>query len=222
MSVSIHDNRSTMISYRRARNRLHLRVHHMFLFAEPLVVRALAQYTRRRTGQVDQILDGFIDRHRGRIGRGGERKRAMVPRARGRFHELQTIFDQVNQRYFQSTIEARIGWGRGTGRRRRKSIRMGAYFPESRTILIHPALDRAEVPRLFVEFVVYHEMLHQAVPQYRTAAGHRSAHSPEFRAREKLFAEYARARAWEKANLKLLLRGGQRQVERADIGTGRT
>ena len=70
---------------------------------------------------------------------------------------------------------------------------MGAYYHETRTILIHPALDRAEVPRYFVELVVFHEMLHQAVPQERSETGRRNIHSDEFRRREALFRDFERA-----------------------------
>ena len=49
------------------------------------------------------------------------------------------------------------------------------------------------MPSYAVEFILYHEMLHVKHP-LRAAACGLQAHSPEFRAEEKRFAHYVRAR----------------------------
>jgi hypothetical protein len=59
--------------------------------------------------------------------------------------------------------------------------------------VMNKRLDHAEVPSYAVEFILYHEMLHVKHP-LRAAACGLQAHSPEFRAEEKRFAHYARAR----------------------------
>jgi hypothetical protein len=83
---------------------------------------------------------------------------------------------------------------------------MGVYLHDQMLIRIHPALDDPRVPRHFVELVVFHEMLHQAIPPVNGRDGRRIVHGRDFRARERLFPGYGRARAWEKQNLHLLLR----------------
>lgn len=207
LRLQIHDNRSTMVSFRREPGVLHLRVHHMFLRAERPVLKALAEYASSRGQAAGSVLDRYVRSNRERIRpMDVERLRSRPLETRGEVHDLAAIYDALNARYFGGGVDARIGWGRGATDRRRRSIRMGAYYHDTRTILIHPALDRVEVPRYFVELVVYHEMLHQAVPQHRTASGRRCVHSPEFRAREQLFHDYDRARDWEDRNLGLLLR----------------
>lgn len=207
IDLRVHDNRSTMVSFRQDPGRLHLRVHHMFLDAPPEVLRALADYARTRAADAGRVLDQYVLANRDRIRPADPRESAGRPlRAQGQVHDLQAIFDELNRRYFRGTVQARIGWGRGSTRRRRRTIRLGAYFHDTQTILMHPAMDRPEVPRFFVELVVYHEMLHQAVPQPLGASGRRCVHSPEFRARERLFHDYERARDWEDRHLGLLLR----------------
>jgi hypothetical protein len=62
---------------------------------------------------------------------------------------------------------------------------------------MNPLLDRRTVPRFFVEFIVYHEMLHADIG-VETRNGRRRVHTWEFRRRERLFREYARAISWEK------------------------
>ena len=54
-------------------------------------------------------------------------------------------------------------------------------------------MDRPNVPRYAVEYVLYHEMLHVKHPTRRSGCTLLS-HSPEFRAEEKRFAEFERAR----------------------------
>src|SRR5262249_27102696 len=90
-------------------------------------------------------------------------------------------------------------------RRRRKSIKMGSYSADSKVIRIHPALDQSRVPRYFVEWIVFHEMLHDVYRTRKLENGRRCVHPPEFLAHERRFHDFKRARAWENENLDLLL-----------------
>ena len=124
--------------------------------------------------------------------------------ARGRVHDLQAIFDRLNAEHFDGRVEARIGWGPNRGGRRRRTIKTGVYVQDARLIRIHPALDRREVPEMYVATVVFHEMLHQIVPAFERD-GRRVVHGREFRRRERAYPDYGRAKVWEEANLGLLL-----------------
>jgi predicted metal-dependent hydrolase len=121
-------------------------------------------------------------------------------------HDLLDVYGSLNARHFDHGVQARIGWGRRAPGGRRRSIKMGVYLHDHKIIRIHPALDDERVPRHFVEMVVFHEMLHQIFPPSADAAGRRIVHGPDFRAAERRFPGYERARAWEKAHLHLLLR----------------
>ena len=204
--LTVHDNRSTMVSFRRAPGEIHYRVHHMFLEAPHEVVTALAAFAGPRRGaaarrrEAGTRIDAFVKRNRARI---------AVPRAdrllsRGRVYDLQEIFDRVNALHFEGRIEARIGWGPVRAGRRRRTVKTGVYVQDARIIRIHPTLDRAQVPEFYVAAVVFHEMLHQAVPA-REVGGRRIVHGPEFRRAERAYPDHARARAWEERNLSLLL-----------------
>jgi hypothetical protein len=81
---------------------------------------------------------------------------------------------------------------------------MGSYSAEARVIRIHPALDQAEVPRYFVEWIVFHEMLHD-IYRIRRRGGRRCVHTPEFLEHERRFHAFRRAQRWENENLDLLL-----------------
>jgi hypothetical protein len=203
--LAVTDNRSTMVSFRRGGNALQLRLHHMFLDAPEVVLRAVADYAGRGHRGAGGVLDEYIRGQQPRI-RQFRRETDADLNPLGRCFDLQTIFESVNRTYFQDGIQARIGWGRMPPRRRRKSIRLGVYDHQTREIRIHPALDRPEVPAFFVEFIVFHEMLHQLFPS--TGRGGRRVHHPRaFRDREKAYPLYAAALRWERENLGVLLRG---------------
>jgi hypothetical protein len=203
--LAVTDNRSTMVSFRRSANVLQLRLHHMFLDAPEQVMRAVADYAGRGNRVAGGVLDDYIRGQQPRIRQ--ERHAAEADlEPRGRYFDLQALFDALNRTYFQGGIQARIGWGRMPPRRRRKSIRLGVYDHQTREIRIHPALDRLEVPTYFVEFIVFHEMLHQLFPS-SNGNGRRVHHPRAFRDREKAFPLYGAALRWERENLNLLLRG---------------
>ncbi len=202
----VHDNRSTMVSFRRVAGQLHYRVHHMFLDAPQEVVLALATFAgpgrdlAARRNDAGGRIDAYVRQHRARI---GEPRPARL-QARGSVHDLQTIFDTLNAQYFEGRVEARIGWGPNRGGRRRRTIKTGVYVQEARLIRIHPALDRREVPEQYVAAVVFHEMLHQVVPAVERN-GRRIVHGAEFRRRERDYPDHDRAKQWEEENLHLLL-----------------
>ncbi|HTT72399.1 MAG TPA: hypothetical protein VMG32_14330, partial [Anaeromyxobacteraceae bacterium] len=86
----------------------------------------------------------------------------------------------------------------------RRTLKTGVYVQEARLIRIHPALDRVEVPAMYVAAVVFHEMLHQAVPAVEVN-GRRIVHGREFRRRERAYPDCERAKRWEEDHLALLL-----------------
>jgi hypothetical protein len=126
----------------------------------------------------------------------------------GQHHNLKELFDRLNKRYFGDRIEAGITWGRLGKRqlrpRRHRAVNLGSYSVEDRIIRIHPTLDQAFVPLFFIEWIVYHEMLHQKHP-IPIIAGRRRFHTTAFLAEERLFDEYERAHQWERRNLHRLM-----------------
>ncbi len=202
--LSVTDNRSTMVSFRRGQSALRLRLHHMFLDAPQPVVQAIADYAGRGSRTAGPVLDDYIRGRQPLIRQDRPRDTELNPR--GRCFDLKAIFERLNQTYFQSGIQAQIGWGRMPGRRRRRSIRLGVYDHQTREIRLHPALDRPDVPAFFVEFIVFHEMLHQLFPSH-ARNGRRVHHPRAFRDRERAFPYYEAALRWEKQNLRMLLRG---------------
>lgn len=207
IAVTLTDNRYTMISVRRVprQRRYEVRLHCMFADADPVITRALARYITQNDPQSSRILGDFIDQNSDHIRGRTRRQPTQLIFTAGEVHDLRSIFDEVNARYFANKIDAAITWGIRTGRpRRRNSIKMGSYAVEDRLIRIHRSLDRNFVPRFFVAWIVFHEMLHQ-VHDIRVVNGRREFHSKEFLADETMFEHYDAAKRWERQHLDALL-----------------
>ncbi len=208
LDLTLTDNRYTMISVRRDRGdgpHYRVRLHHMFADAAPMVTKALARYIAHNDSRSSRLLGDYIDRHQHRVRAGQARPKRVRLQTRGSYHDLQEIFDSLNERYFGRSIDARITWGpRSNKKRRRNSIKMGSYSVEDKLIRLHRSLDRAFVPRFFVEWIVYHEMLHQ-VCGVQIVGGRRSFHPPEFLHAEAQFEHYELSRQWERDHIDALL-----------------
>ena len=205
LRLTLTDNRYNIVAVRREPPTYVARIHRIFAAAEPRLVRALARYVVHNDRRASGILGEFIERHEHIISRTPRRPRRVKLRAAGRVHNLQEIFDRLNQRYFEGTLQAQITWGPALFRAQQRSMKMGSFSVEDRIIRVHPALDRAEVPLFFVEWIVFHEMLHGR-HEIRRDGNRRCFHPPEFLAQEREFAGYQRASAWEKENVDRLFR----------------
>ncbi len=114
-------------------------------------------------------------------------RKRLLP-AQGRHFDLQSIFNQLNQRFFRGQLTVvRIGWSPTRSR-----TVLGHHDSSHRTITISRWFDSASVPSFLVEYLVYHEMLHIKYPTERD--GHRRVvHSRVFREAEKQFPRYDEA-----------------------------
>jgi len=206
VALTLTDNTRTMVSAKHRGGTAHVRLHHMFEGADELTLEAIGRYLAKRDVRAAEYLRDYVADNRDRIRRRVQRRIALHPV--GRHHDLGAIFSEINARYFDDAVQAHVGWGthgRAKGsRRRRRSIKLGSYLARGALIRVHPALDAAWVPRFFVEYIVYHEMLHHVV-QAPVRGGRRNLHGAEFKARERMFERYVDALAWEREHLERLL-----------------
>jgi hypothetical protein len=149
-------------------------------------------YRRRVPGELRDLYREFALAHSTRehiaqVRR--KRARRIVHDPRGAAHDLGPMFAALNAEYFGGRLpRPRLGWSKRPWR-----SQFGCFDPSLKQIVMNKRLDRPDVPAYAVEFILYHEMLHVKHP-LRAAACGMQAHSPEFRAEEKRFAQYALAR----------------------------
>jgi hypothetical protein len=208
VQLAVTDNRRRMVTHTKARGTLRVRVHMMFLGAPDRVLEALVAYVVNANRQASQTVGDYIDQNLHRI-----RASRVVPgplRTRGEVHDLLEILGELNNEYFSGVLaNVLITWGKQTrpvrSTRARRSIKLGSYSAIERLIRVHPVLDRSWVPRYFVKYIVFHELLHHVLPEVRV--GSRTLlHPAEFMRREREFRQYERAVAWECRHIDRLLR----------------
>jgi hypothetical protein len=134
-------------------------------------------------------------------------QRHLALGSEGRYFDLQEIFRRLNAKHFRYALrDYTIMWGRKRKLPPKEYFVFGTIQEEDRVIRIHPLLDAPFVPQWFIEYVVYHEMLHSVVPDEWDERGRRRVHTERFLRRERKFPWYAKARRWEEENLARFLR----------------
>lgn len=207
VELLVTDNRRRMVTRTQEEETLRVRVHMMFLDAPDRILDALVDYVVHGDRLASTLIGEYIHANSFRIR--ASRPAAGPLRTQGRVHDLSAIVADVKERYFGSWIAADVMavWGRRTGPRslKRATIKLGSYSAAERLVRIHPVLDNEWVPRYFVSYIVFHELLHHVVPA--VCLGGRSVlHSPEFLRRERTFKHYERAIEWERKHIDRLLR----------------
>lgn len=153
----------------------------------------IARVYRRRVDR--SLIQPYLsyarsDRTRGRISR-MRRRRVRLARTppQGRHHDLASLFDRLNHKYFSGELQRpHIAWSSRGWRRQ-----FGCFDPGPNQIILNRRMDHPGVPQFVVEYVLFHEMLHVKHPTRRSGCTLVS-HSPEFRREEKRFEHFRVAR----------------------------
>jgi hypothetical protein len=114
----------------------------------------------------------------------------------GLVYDLQEEFIALNNAYFEGKLTSYIRWNKSF----RRSYQTTFRNPDGvrcNLISIAQAYNRPDVPRFAIESIVYHEMLHIAVPPYKSNSRN-IIHGREFRLAEHSFPHYKKWREWEK------------------------
>src|SRR5437763_3843753 len=120
-----------------------------------------------------------------------KRGRKVITTAHGKVYDLERMFSRLNRRYFDGEIPRPVlTWSR----RRARSI-LGHHDAAHETITVSKALDSRDVPEWFVEYILFHEMLHIKHPA-RIINGRRRYHTPAFRSEEQRFPRYEASQEW--------------------------
>ena len=176
----------------------------MFLEADNEVLNWLARFIKGRNRKAPSVLRSFVNANSIKIKESSRKSRQTILRSKGRFFDLNALFDQVNAEYFANEVDCAITWGANRRVRNQNSIKLASYSDRTKTIRVHPALDKSYVPKYVIMGIVFHEMLHHHLGiEYRN--GRKIAHSERFHQREQLYRHYHKLQAWKEKNLNRLL-----------------
>jgi hypothetical protein len=202
--LTVTDNTHSMIHIRPSNSGYKMRLHHMFLEADTGVLNSLARFVKSRNRKAPSVLRSFVTANSHKIKRSPRKSRQTIVRSKGRFFDLDALFGQVNREYFANEIDCPITWGANRRVLNQNSIKLASYSDRTKTIRVHPALDKSYVPKYVIMGIVYHEMLHHHLGvEHRN--GRKIAHSKRFRKLEARYRHYHRLQAWKERNLHRLL-----------------
>lgn len=190
-----------------ARPGLEVRLSWFFADAPPDVREAVARWLRvgRRARKSSELLDRWIATTLAELPPAPRREPRVEPR--GEVHDLRALARELDVRgHVELETQPRLTWGRRRRSRARHSLQLGSYQPGEHLVRVHPVLDQDWVPEWFVRYVLFHELLHAALPADRTDGPRTVHHPPEFRRRERSYPDYRRALLWQERHLPLLLR----------------
>jgi hypothetical protein len=177
---------------------LHVRITDVLEGAPALILEALAHILLGKLYRKETPRT-FNERYRRYLNRKDMRRtlhlvrqtrgRKLILAPRGRVYDLDPMFEDLNFRYFHGLMaRPALGWGVRASR-----TTLGHYDASHNAIVLSGILDREKVPRLAVEYVLFHEMLHLRFPVDHRGA-RRCVHTPEFKEAEKKFEGYQQAR----------------------------
>ncbi len=117
------------------------------------------------------------------------RGRKFLSGAVGEHYNLDEVFEELNRRYFDGLLaRPRLGWSKTRSR-----TMLGHYDPSHNAIILSRLFDDGELPRLGLEYVMFHEMLHLCHPPEHGYAARR-VHTKAFREAERGFPQLKEAK----------------------------
>lgn len=203
--LKLNTNRRTMLSVRPNRKGpgVSVSLHRVFLDAEDEVHRAVAGYLVGPSPEDRAVVRRFIEGSAENLQRENvytSRPPRRIGTSRGRYYNLVPRAQSVNEAHFGGALDFRIAWGRAdrTGNLHRRHVTLGTALVAERIIRIHPVLDNPHVPGWFLDFIIFHELLHLHIPPYNVGETRKAVHSPEFTRIERAHPHFEAAQDWEK------------------------
>ncbi len=178
--------------------RLHVRISDLLEGAPAPVMEALAHILLGKLYR-KPVARRYTHRYRLYLNRRDVRRQAeLVRQVRGRkflsgpkgeYYDLEEIFEELNQRFFRGLMgRPQLGWSR-----QRSRSMLGHLDPSHNAIIISRIFDQPHVPKLALDYVMFHEMLHIRYPVDHNGA-RRRVHTKEFRDAEKQFPKFKEAK----------------------------
>jgi hypothetical protein len=119
------------------------------------------------------------------------RGRKWIGTPAGECFNLEEIFEDLNQRFFDGLMQRPcLSWSRASSR-----TSLGHFDAAHNAIIVSRIFDRPSTPRFMVEYVLYHEMLHLKYPVVHRRK-RRCVHSGPFRKEERRFPRFEQAKQW--------------------------
>ncbi len=199
IELKLKDNRTVFLNSKKFRSgALRLILHKAFLFAPEYILLAIRDYVLFGRRKSLRVIRNFMEEYFQKRDYSRVLDKKSL-RGKGNFYNLKELLLEVEKKYLGKEIEnLYITFFKKPSYRKFSRITFGSYNNELRLIKINEILDNNFFPKYFVEFIVYHEMLHHIHGEKRGRDGRRSVHTREFREAERKYFHYEMAKRFEK------------------------
>jgi hypothetical protein len=179
-----------------------LNLHRIFLKAPTPVIQALVRFIRNPIEKYKKDIRIFIYEHSHEIESKTDASHPTPVVTKGKYFNLATILRCMNEKYFGNRLHVNITWGKAgiVMGKARSNIQFANFDSNKNIIHVNPALDKQIVPMYFMEYIVFHEMLHKVIPPTITQSGRLYFHTKAFRQREREFKDFKKAVSWQREN----------------------
>ena len=182
----------------RKRKYIKLSIHRMFLEASTNILDAVGDFILNQKNRLSStLLQDYITKSLSQIDYSDKLNISKLETL-GNVYDLKMIYHDLNEKYFNNKLKLQITWFGKSRLRRSSQITFGLYHEPLKLVKISRILDKRGCPDYFIEYVVYHEMLHEIYRPYRSSKGTFHIHTKEFKEEEKKFEHFKKAKAWEK------------------------
>lgn len=199
--IYLHENKTTFLRVEKKKGLLHFHMHRLFVEAPTPVLEAVVRFAHRNDPKAKATIQQMAHLYFSE-----NRSIALPLSSRGKVYDLKEICRSVKAKYFEHLEAPAIGWAEKSDPGKFRSMTFGTYDRHRHQIRINPLLDHKQVPPFFLEFIVYHEMLHAVCPPKIDSQGRVWVHTQEFKRKERLHPSYLDAKEWEKKSLSILKR----------------
>ncbi len=179
-----------------------LSLHRIFLKAPTPVIKSLVRFIKNPIEKHKKDIRIFIYKHSDEIESKNSASRPTPVVTKGKYFNLSTIMGRINEKYFHNRLRVMVSWGKAgiVMGKARSNIQFANFDANKNLIRVNPALDKRIVPEYFMEYIIFHEMLHKVVPPTISRSGRLCFHTKAFRQREREFKDFKKAVCWQREN----------------------
>jgi len=204
VQIKINDNKSHYFVLKDQRSSISISLHRLFLKAPTDVLNALVSYIISRKKEDFSLVKQFVYSIQESLDFSNQVTQEKL-NYKGRHFDLQDLYRQVNEKYFNNEMGLNIAWFKPTYKKFRH-ITFGSYDRQYKLIRINKLLDHESVASQYMEYLIFHEILHEVYPSKVLKSGRCQMHGKEFKEHEKRFPDFAQMKKFEKYFMKNIWR----------------
>jgi hypothetical protein len=199
--LKIKEYKSTYISVVKSKYCLKISLHKLFLTAPEDIKNEVINFCLKRDKKSYDIIKKYANKCFLNLDYSYKLNLKKLV-TKGRYFDLKQIYENLNLIYFQGSLNLNITWFEKPRYRRYSHFTFGSYDKNLKLIRINKLIDNKNFPFYFINYIVYHEMLHAVCKEEINERGNKKIHTRMFKELERKFAYYDEAQEFEKRFLK--------------------